>query len=154
MIIKYPNIILLSKSADVSIKEGQEIAKQLNAEIKKLTWGQVVGLAAPQIGINKNVFSALGKIYMNPKITYYSDEKETKEEGCYSLKENKFDYKVERSKVIKIEWQDFKGKPRQKTCQDFEAQVLQHEYDHLLGKLCCKNMLLTFKNYAIQWCQR
>ena len=137
MIIKYPNKILLTPSEDVSIDEGQKVVELLKAEKKDINWGSVVGLAAPQIGINKKVFMALDKYYLNAKITWYSPEKETYEEGCYSLKENKFDYKVKRSKNIKMEWQDYKGKARQGVFMGFQAQVLQHEYDHLLGKLCC-----------------
>ena len=137
MIYKYPNKILLTPSEDVSIEEGQKIVEQLREEKKNCNWGSVVGLAAPQIGINKNVFMCLDKYYINPKITWYSPEKETYEEGCYSLKENKFDYKIKRSKSIKIEWQDFKGKKREGFYNGFQAQVMQHEYDHLLGKLCC-----------------
>lgn len=137
MIYKYPHKILLIKSEDVSVEEGQEIVELLKAEKKDLKWGNVVGLAAPQIGINKKVFMALDKYYLNANITWYSPETETKEEGCYSLKENKFDYKVTRSKNIKMEWQDYKGKHKQGFFMGFQAQVLQHEYDHLLGKLCC-----------------
>jgi len=109
----------------------------LKEEKKDIKWGSVVGLAAPQIGINKKVFMALDKYYLNAKITWFSPEKEIYEEGCYSLKENKFDYKVNRSKNIKMEWQDYKGKQREGFFMGFQAQVLQHEYDHLLGKLCC-----------------
>ncbi len=137
MIIKYPNKILLTPSEDVSVEEGQKIVELLRQEKEQLKWGVVVGLAAPQIGINKNVFMALDKYYFNPKITWYSPLKEIKEEGCYSLIENKFDYKVKRARSIKITWQDFKGKHREGMYGGFLAQVLQHEYDHLLGKLCC-----------------
>lgn len=137
MIIKYPNKILLSPSEDVSLEEGNEIITKLREEAGLLTWGDVVGLAAPQIGINKNVFMALDKFYINPKIIARSEDKEMKEEGCYSLQENKFDYLIVRHKKIEMEWMSKKGRMTKNFFEGFEAQVLQHEYDHLLGKLCC-----------------
>lgn len=137
MIIKYPNKILYTKSEDVSLEEGKEIAELLKEEIEGLKWGETVGLAAPQIGLNKNVFIALKKVYFNPKVLAWSKNKEIKQEGCYSLKENKFDYNIERHDSIELTWMNFNGRIRQEKFSGFEAQVIQHEYDHLLGKLCC-----------------
>lgn len=137
MIYKYPDKILLTPSVDVTLEEGQEINKLLRENITELKWGEVVGLAAPQIGLNKNVFIALDKTYLNPKIIWYNPETEIKEEGCYSLKENKFDYKVKRSKGIRMSYETLSGKKKEGVFMGFQAQVMQHEYDHLLGKLCC-----------------
>lgn len=137
MLITYPNEILLTPSTDVDVKEGQEIAELLRKEILSLTWGSCVGLAAPQIGLNKNVFIALKKVYFNPKIIWYSPEKQILSEGCFSLEKNKYDYKVERHDKIKLSWMNFMGKQREEFFSGFEAEVIQHEYDHLLGKLCC-----------------
>lgn len=138
MIYKYPHKILLTKSTDATLEEAKEIIKQLQEEAHSLQWGTVVGLAAPQIGINKNVFLAQDKSYINPQITFFHPHKEKKEEGCYSLEENKFDYKVKRSPSIKMKWQDKGGNWHEKRFDGFTAQVLQHEYDHLQGKLCCQ----------------
>lgn len=139
MIYKYPHKILLTPSIDVTVEEAQGINILLRAEIKKLSWGETVGLAAPQIGINKNVFIALDKTYANVKILSYSSEKEIKKEGCYSLKEGKYDYKIQRSKTIIMTYMTLSGEQKQGTFSRFQAQVLQHEYDHLQGKLCCGN---------------
>ncbi len=136
MIIKYPNKILSTPSSDVTVEEGQLVTKQLKEEIKNVSWGQVAGMAAPQIGINKNVFVCMGKIYFNPKIVWSSNEKETYKEGCYSLKENKFDYEVIRAKSIKVEYMDYLGKQKTNFYTGLQAQIFQHEYDHLLGKTC------------------
>lgn len=137
MIYKYPDKVLLRPSEDVTLEEGKDVDNRLRREIRDLKWGTVAGLAAPQIGINKNVFIAMGKTYLNPKITFYNKETEIKNEGCYSLKENKFDYKIERAKTIKMTWQDLKGQIKEGFFSGVQSQILQHEYDHLLGKLCC-----------------
>lgn len=139
MIYKYPNKILLTPSTDVTLEEGKEIETLLRGEIKQLQWGEVVGLAAPQIGINKNVFICLDKVYFNPKIIGYVGVPIIKEEGCYSLKEEKFDYKVKRYPEIQVQYNNItNGEIKKVFLREFKAQVFQHEYDHLLGKLCCQ----------------
>lgn len=138
MIIKYPNKILFTQSVDATQKEAEEIVEKLKAEANNLTWGKIVGLAAPQLGINKNVFLALDKPYVNPKILWYSFDKKIEEEGCYSLEENKFDYPVSRALAIEMRWNDLRGQEFQGFFRGFHGQVLQHEYDHLQGKLCCE----------------
>lgn len=133
MIITYPNKILSKVSEDVTYKEGIEIARLLDEEQKKLL--HCVGLAAPQIGINKNVFIALGIVYINPKITYYSGEYQNSPEKCFSLPDVG-EMEVRRAKSIRMSWENKKGEKRNGTFNGFHAIVLQHEYDHLQGKLC------------------
>lgn len=137
MLTKYPNEILFKPSTDVEMKEGKEIEKLLRKSFEEdITWGVCVGLAAPQIGINKNVFLALGMIYFNPKIVWYSSEWATFKEGCYSLPDNT-SYEVRRALKIRMEWQNKKGEHKSGMFTGFTAEVLQHEFDHLQGKLCC-----------------
>lgn len=134
---KYPDPVLLSPAepADLFQDAAHIIAVEKAAE-KGFGWGNLLGLAAPQMGIPKRFFLALGEMYINPEITEYSDEIYVAEEGCYSLEEGRFDHKVTRSKWIIMSWTDKKGKHHTKRFEDNQAQVMQHEYDHLLGKLC------------------
>ncbi len=138
MLIKYPNKILLTPSEDVTLEEGLEIEKLLRDSIKnECTWGNCVGLAAPQIGLNKNVFIALDILYINPKILWSSPGMwATFKEGCYSLPENA-SYDVRRALNVRMEWTNRKGEIKSASFAQFPAEVVQHEYDHLLGKLCC-----------------
>ncbi len=141
MLTKYPNKILRTKSVDVSMEEGQEIAELLKKAIREdCNWGNCVGLAAPQIGLNKNVFIAQGKVYVNPKIIAATPKTIKCKEGCYSLKENG-SYTVKRSYAVRLVWDDYMGKRREASFTGFQAEVIQHEYDHLLGKLCCGSWL-------------
>lgn len=137
MLTKYPNKILFTKSEDVTLEEGLKIVELLRESIRDdCTWGNCVGLAAPQIGINKNVFIALDIAYINPKIIWYSEDRADFKEGCYSLDEHG-SYSVRRSLSIRMEWINKKGEKKNGMFAKFHAEVLQHEYDHLIGKLCC-----------------
>src|SRR5262249_515929 len=103
----------------------------------ELTWGEPVGLAAPQVGRNIRVFIALNEVYINPELTPVEESAITvHSEGCYSLEKDRFDYQVPRYNEIILRWQNKKGKCRKERVKGFRAQVIQHEYDHLEGRLC------------------
>src|SRR6185295_4230983 len=91
-LIKYPNPILFKKSVPVKIdKELREFIDQMFLFIKeKLTWGEPVGLAAPQVGRNIRVFIALDNVYINPELTPIEEAGTTvHQEGCYSLEKDR-----------------------------------------------------------------
>jgi peptide deformylase len=102
-----------------------------------------VGLAAPQVGINKRlmVYNEHGDpkkwldevVLVNPKIVEYSDATDVETEGCLSFPG--MNGAVERSKWIKVEAVTTKGKKVKKKYTGWEARVFQHEYDHLDGKV-------------------
>lgn len=68
---------------------------------------------------------------VNPKIVEFSDAKDVETEGCLSFPGMNGD--VERSKWIKVEAQNTKGKKIKKKFKGWEARIFQHEYDHLDG---------------------
>ena len=96
-----------------------------------------VGLAAPQIGVSKRVFVAAiddkVTVMVNPDIIWRSKEKAPKEEGCLSLPG--IEITVERPVEIIVTYYDKKGRQRERKLRDFNARVVQHEYDHLDGVL-------------------
>ncbi len=106
--------------------------------------GVMVGLAAPQIGIPLSIiivdmqvdssWSNLGDLvaYINPKITWYSEDIIYGIEGCYSVDDH-LDGKVPRSGSIKLEAYDRQGSIIQQTFSGFTARIFQHEVDHLHG---------------------
>ena len=94
-----------------------------------------IGLAAPQVGINKRLFimGNEGQLYaiINPTIILKEGEVVKDLEGCLSFP--KLWLKVNRSDKIQVSYQDISG---QKIITDFtgiKARVFQHEYDHLDG---------------------
>ena len=102
-----------------------------------------VGLAAPQVGVLTRLVvldcvKAEGEkprplAMFNPQVIASSDELNTYEEGCLSLPELYAD--VTRPKVIDVEWMDRDGKLQRETFDGLWATCVQHEIDHLDGKL-------------------
>jgi len=108
-----------------------------------------VGIAAPQIGINKqvviieyfqkditryeNVGDCPRRVIINPKITQFGDEETTFNEGCLSVPGLRGE--VTRPKAIRYEYHDEFGKYYHGEDDDFFARVMQHECDHLQGIL-------------------
>lgn len=105
------------------------------------------GLAAPQIGVNKQlVVFGFEKnlrypdadpiqetILINPSITIISDQQEEDWEGCLSVPGIRA--KVPRYKKIRYSGYDRNGALIDRTVEGFHARVVQHECDHLIGKL-------------------
>jgi len=138
-LITYPNPILFRKSEPVELtKETRDFVDEMLEFMRtELTWGEPVGLAAPQVGRNLRLFIALGEVYINPELTPVEEAGTTEhQEGCYSLEKDRFDYKVIRHNEIRLKWQNRKGKWRHERIKGFRAQVIQHEYDHIEGRLC------------------
>lgn len=72
-------------------------------------------------------------VFINPQITPLSDETQPYEEGCLSIPE--VYEKVDRSAKIKIDALDLQGKPFTLEAEGLLAVCIQHEMDHLDGKL-------------------
>ncbi|MEI6091212.1 MAG: peptide deformylase [bacterium] len=103
-----------------------------------------VGLAANQIGADKSVIvidtslngtvEGSGPILLiNPEITYFSEELIVDKEGCLSIPELFED--VVRSETIQIKYYDIEMNEHLDEAEGFLAIVMQHEVDHLVGKL-------------------
>lgn len=99
-----------------------------------------IGLAATQINIHERLVVIdvsdtrdQPLVLINPEITWYSPEKHVGEEGCLSVPEV-YDV-VERSVAIKVTALDAKGKPQTIEAEDMLAVCIQHELDHLKGKV-------------------
>ncbi len=102
-----------------------------------------IGLAAPQIGVLDRLIvmdcvkeegeAPRPLIMFNPEIIASSDETNVYEEGCLSIPEQYAE--VTRPKVVEVAWIDRDGNPQQETFDDLWATCVQHEIDHLNGKL-------------------
>ena len=102
---------------------------------------QGVGLAAPQVGINKRVmvFNPEGAkekwldevVFINPQIVAASEGMDGAEEGCLSFPG--MGGAVSRHKWVKVQGLNLKGKPIKKKYTGWTARIFQHEYDHLDG---------------------
>lgn len=101
-----------------------------------------VGIAAPQVGILKNIIWVQRfdkedfpfEVYLNPKIVQYSVKKQDCPEGCLSIP-NKRATTKNRSYAILLEYDKIDGSHHVEMVEDFTAVIFQHEIDHLHGIL-------------------
>lgn len=130
------NPILREKCHPVE-KFDDELRLLLKEMIKAMNINQGIGLAGPQVGELKNLFvidAGRGPlIFINPEITERSEDETAMIEGCLSLPG--VELSVKRPKEIKIKYQDEYGKHKELSAKGLTAKVIQHEYDHLIGKL-------------------
>ena len=140
-ILLYPNPILLRTSSRIDEFDESlvSLAKDL---IDTMYDANGVGLAAPQIGVNKRIFvmdcSQEGeekdcRIVINPEIEHESEELGSYKEGCLSIPGITED--IKRPKVIKVVYQGINGVMQRNTYDDLWSTCFQHELDHLNGKL-------------------
>ena len=102
-----------------------------------------IGLAGCQVGVMRRlvVIDVAGRedeepspIYLvNPRLTVVSDELSVHQEGCLSIPEYYED--VERPARCTVEFLDRDGKPQVMECEGILATCVQHELDHLDGRL-------------------
>jgi len=134
-LLVHPHKTLSTPTSDVeSAQEALEIEQVLRTAIKEdCTWGHCVGLASNQIGLKKSAFIARGKFYVNPKIVKHYRKQYTMTEGCYSLKGEQFVVKRYPEILVSYCTPDDMSVIHDVTLKGFDAQVFQHEMDHLLG---------------------
>ncbi|QFS84524.1 Peptide deformylase [Roseivivax sp. THAF40] len=102
-----------------------------------------IGLAAPQVGVLSRLIvldcekgeDATPKpvVMFNPEVKASSDEMSVYEEGCLSIPDQYAD--VERPREVTVSWLDRDGKLQEQTFDGLWATCVQHEIDHLDGKL-------------------
>ncbi len=102
-----------------------------------------IGLAAPQVGVLDRLIvidcvkeegeAPRPLIMFNPEVIAASDETNVYEEGCLSIPEQYAE--VTRPKEVEVTWMDQNGKLQQEVFDGLWATCVQHEIDHLNGKL-------------------
>jgi len=134
---KYGEKVLSEKSKKVEAtdKSVRKIVSNMKAVLKK---AEGLGLAAPQVGISKRIFIALdrdmGKIFtaINPELIVKKG-KEIDFEGCLSFPEIFFS--VERAKKVVLKAFNEDGEEYLLEAEGLLARCIQHEIDHLDGRL-------------------
>lgn len=160
-IVQKEDAVLHSKAKEILIKDIttpkiKKVLKEMSIALRSQSDG--VAIAAPQIGYSLSIFVVSGKIFhqdfikgeeefkkipeneipkdlvfINPKISKLSREKEWLPEGCLSVR---WLYgKTHRSKKAMITAYDENGKKFQRGASGLLAQIFQHETDHLKGIL-------------------
>ena len=143
-VFQYPHETLLQTSTawtDADAIQGYNDREKFESDMIKLMLDERgMGLAANQIGITKRFF-AIGHetfdtfqkhaIIWNPQVINSSEEKVIDVEGCLSFKD--VFVKVERPKIIEVQYETTQGKTRFAKLDGMESKCFQHELDHLDG---------------------
>ncbi|MDR0449254.1 MAG: peptide deformylase [Rickettsiales bacterium] len=120
-----------------------EIRATLDEMVAAMFASEGAGLAAPQLGLGLRMFvvriAAGGEVLkiINPKLTGFSDDEITMEEGCLSVlgPDGPVYANVVRPSTIRLNWQDEDGNERDAVFDGIAARIIQHEFDHLEGVL-------------------
>lgn len=133
--------VLLQTSQDAIPKNVDTKRLVMRMKAALLATKSGVGIAAPQVGINRNIiwvkrFDQLNTpfgYYINPVILWRSKLQNLGPEGDLSIPD--FRDQFYRSKVIQVAYYDLEGKKHTEIVEGFTAVIFQHEIDHLFGIL-------------------
>ena len=160
-IITYPDPLLGQPSEDVT-DFGEETQQLIENMAETMFDAPGAGLAAVQVGVSKRIIvvnttrsseeddeneEEIEKTWyalINPKIVEQSGSFLSEKEGCLSVPELRGN--VKRFSWVKVEAQDRDGKAITLEAEDFHAVVLQHETDHLNGRLFFEHLSALKRN--------
>jgi peptide deformylase len=139
-IVKFGNPVLEKKAEMVAVFD-DELRKLIDDMFESMYAARGVGLAAPQVGVSRRIavidvtFKEDPKaklVLINPEIIH-TEGRFKQSEGCLSIPD--FRENVTRPRAVTVRAQDEHGKIFELTGEELLARALQHETDHLNGKL-------------------
>tara|TARA_R100001143_G_C3269625_1_gene91554 strand:+ start:116 stop:574 length:459 start_codon:yes stop_codon:yes gene_type:complete len=143
-IVEQPDIFLREPTSEVKFPLSAEDQVIIDQMIDTMYRNKGIGLAANQVGYARRIFVMdtstdrdSSKIFINPTIERKAKNKITAEEGCLSCPNQLAD--VRRPQYVGLKWTCRHGKEQYKTFYHLPARVVQHEMDHLDGKLIIDN---------------
>jgi peptide deformylase len=142
----YGDIILRKRAKEID-KNTEGLNEIIENMWETMYFADGVGLAAPQAGLSIRMFVIDGtsgadeepelkdfkKVFINPEIIELTGDKWVMNEGCLSLPEIRED--VSRPETVKLKYFDENWVEHEEEFSGFVGRVIQHEYDHLEGKL-------------------
>ena len=155
-IITVPNETL-KKISEPLEKVGINEKKLINDLFETMYNSKGIGLAAVQVGILKRILvidvstkdeKKNPLSFINPTIKKISDKTSIYEEGCLSIPETFIE--IERPKICEIEYIDIDGKKRDLKCDGLLSTCIQHEINHLDGKLIIDHLSKLKKDMIIK----
>ena len=146
-IVAYGDPVLRKKAVDID-KDYANLDKLIEDMFETMEKSKGVGLAAPQINKSIRLFiidsrkmyddeedkaKGVREVFINAEMIKETGDDWKYEEGCLSIPNIRED--VSRKATIKIKYYDQEFKKHEKEFDDMNARVIQHEYDHIEGKL-------------------
>lgn len=145
-IVAYGDPILKKKATDIE-KDETDLQKLVDDMFETMYAARGVGLAGPQVGISKRIFvidaspfdddepelTDFKKVFINAQILEETGEEWAFNEGCLSIPDVRED--VYRCSHVRIRYVDENWVEHEETYKGLAARVIQHEYDHIEGKL-------------------
>ena len=147
----------LKKISEPILSIGLNEKKLVNDLFETMYHSKGIGLAAVQVGILKRILvidvSAKQEenkpiCFVNPKIKKLSDETSVYEEGCLSIPDTFIE--IERPKICEVEYVDINGKLKNIKCDGLLSTCLQHEINHLDGKLIIDHLTKLKRDIIIK----
>lgn len=139
-----------------------EIQQLIDDMVETMHDAHGVGLAAPQVGVGVQIFVYASQghpqrhpdiplhVVINPMITPHARELVYDWEGCLSIPDLRG--MVPRHLAVRVQGMDRDGRPLDYVANDFEARIIQHEYDHLNGIIFLDRMRdLRTLGYMEEW---
>jgi peptide deformylase len=141
-ILIHPDPRLKARAAEIT--EVTDATRKLAADMLDTMYDAPgIGLAATQIGVMQRILvmdcvkeegaDPRPMVLLNPEVIWTSEEESSYEEGCLSIPEQYAD--VTRPAEVKVRWMDLDGATQEEHFTDLWATCVQHEIDHLDGKL-------------------
>ena len=155
-IITVPNEIL-KKTSDPIENIGEREKKLVNDLFETMYNSKGIGLAAVQVGILKRILvvdvstkeeKKNPLCFFNPVIKKLSDKTSVYEEGCLSIPDTFIE--IERPKICEVEYIDLDGKLKIIKCDGLLSTCLQHEINHLDGKLIIDHLTKLKRDILIK----
>jgi len=138
-ILRYPDV-RLHKVAKPVTEFGDRLSRLVADMAETMYEAPGVGLAASQVDVHEQLMIIDTsdtkddlRVFINPEIIWTSEEKQVYDEGCLSVP-GIYDG-VERPAQVKVRALDAQGKPFELSADGLLAVCIQHELDHLLGKV-------------------
>lgn len=120
----------------LDVEDINDSTVKLVRNMERFVFGNTIGLAAPQIGVRRNIFvwklpGEQTQHILNPRIVDNNGAMSYDEEGCLSYPG--YSFLVPRIEKVTIEGINLDGKTVVYEAGDLKSRLFQHEYDHLIG---------------------
>ena len=150
---------------DETLKKISQPLEKVTSDEKKLIsdlfetmyYSKGIGLAAVQVGILKRIIvidisnkeeEKKPMSFINPIIKKVSDETSIYEEGCLSIPDTFIE--IQRPKICEVEYIDLNGKKQNIKCDGLLSTCVQHEINHLDGKLIIDHLSKLKRDFIIK----